>query len=465
MSGKHSRGRRVRRPSPGLLQKLNVNVAGIDCGSAQHYVAVPVERDPDSVQAFGSATPELLRLAAWLQACGVVSVAMEATGVYWIPLYEILEERGVEVLLVNARHVKNVPGRKTDVLDCEWLRELHSVGLLRGSFRPAEAMVALRGYVRHRDSLIETMSTLVQRMQKALLQMNLQLSVVLSDIVGQTGLAILHAILSGERDPHTLARHRHPRCHASEAEITAALTGHYRPEHVFALQQNLELWELYQEKLEACDRAIEAHLRQLAAAAAPPTSPLPAPSRRLRRQGHEPRFELRGYLHQLTGADLTQIDGIGPYTALRLLSEIGTDMSRWKTERHFTSWLTLAPQNKVSGGRLLGSRTPPSANRAATLLRLVALGLTRTPTALGAFYRRLAVRTGKPKAITATARKLAILVYRTLKGELHYQDPGPETYDAQQRERALRRLQRNARALGLTLVNTHTGEVLAPVVS
>ena len=267
---RHSLGKP--RTSPTVLDHINPNVAGIDCGSAEHFVAVPPDRDANPVQAFSTFTTDLLRLADWLTACRVTSVAMEATGVYWIPIYEILEARGFEVLLVNARHFKNVPGRKSDVSDCEWLRELHSVGLLRGSFRPKNGMVALRTYLRHRQTLVETASTFIQRMQKALVEMNLQLPLVVSDITGATGLRILRDIVAGQRDPAHLAQHRDPRCHATQAEIVAALTGHYRPDHLFVLQQCLESFDACQAQIARCDTTIEGHLRTLTA-----TVPLPAP--------------------------------------------------------------------------------------------------------------------------------------------------------------------------------------------
>jgi transposase len=444
---------------------VNPNAAGIDCGSETHYVAVPPDRDATPVRAFSTFTTDLQRLADWLTACGVTSVAMESTGVYWIPLYELLEGRGFDVVLVNAQHVKNVPGRKSDVVDCQWLQELHSVGLLRGSFRPTAAIAALRAYLRHRETLVQSAATHVLRMQKALVQMNLQLRVVISDITGVTGLRILRAIVAGQTDPDVLAQYRDPRCHASEAEITAALTGHFRPEHVFVLQQNLELFDAYQRQLATCDAAIEAHVNTLMAQAPVPAAPMPAARTTKKPYGNEPQFEIRTPLHQLTGVDLTQIDALGPYSALRLVAEIGTDMSRWPTEKHFTSWLTLAPHNKVSGGRRLSSKTQPSANRAAVILRMAAMNLGRTETALGAFYRRLAYRVGKAKAITATARKLAILVYRTLKDGLLYQDPGAAAYDAQHRARVLRRLRQRAANLGFALVNRDTGELLEGAVS
>jgi transposase len=462
---KNNQRHRPRRPrvSPSVLERINPNAAGIDCGSAEHFVAVPPDRDPSPVQSFPTFTSDLRRLADWLTACGVTSVAMEATGVYWIPLYEILDTRGFEVRLVNARHVKNVAGRKSDVSDCEWLRELHSVGLLRGSFRPSQAIVALRAYLRHRQTLLESAGTHIQRMQKALVQMNLQLPVVVSDITGVTGLRILRDIVAGHHDPARLADHRDHRCHASTAAIVAALTGNYRPEPLFVLQQNLELFDTCQTQLAACDRAIEAHVHTLIGTLDAPTTALPAPrvTRTVRARDNAPKFEMRTSMHHLTGGvDLTQIDGIAPYTALRLLSEIGTDPSRWPTEKHFTSWLTLAPKNKISGGRLLSSRTQASANRAAGIFRMAAMSLGRTQTALGAFYRRLAARIGKPQAITATARKLAVLVYRALKHELVYRDPGAAVYDSHQRTRVLRRLRQRAATLGFELVNCKTGELL-----
>ena len=464
--------RRRRRPSatprisPAALDHINPNAAGLDCGAGNHVVAVPPDRDPCPVRTFGTFTGELHRLADWLLACRVTDVALEATGVYWIPVFEILEARGLAVSLVNARHVKNVPGRKSDVSDAEWLRDLHIMSLLRGSFRPADEIVALRAYLRHRSTLIEGASAQIQRMQKALVQMNVQLPLVVSDITGVTGLRILRDIVAGQRDPRHLAQHRDRRCRASVAEIEAALTGNYRPEHVLVLAQHLALYDAYQQQVSACDVAIAAHLETLADPAPEPPHPLPPP-RGVRKPAHsnEPAFDVRTPLHRLAGTDLSQIDGLGPYTALRLVAEIGTDMSHWPTEHHFTSWLTLAPRNKISGGRLLSSRTQPSANRAAAILRMAAMTLGRSSTALGAFYRRLSSRIGKAKAITATARKLAILVYRTLKGELVYSDPGADAYDANHRTQLTRRLRHRAAKLGFGLVNLETGEIIGPALT
>lgn len=466
MKRKASTKSRKSRRNISLLQRINPDVAGIDCGASEHYVAVPTDRDEESVRSFPTFTRDLHRLADWLQKCGVRSVAMEATGVYWIPLYELLEKRGFEVLLVNARHVKNVAGRKSDVLDCEWLRELHSVGLLRGSFRPADAIVVLRGYLRHRDTLVAAMSGITQRMQKALVQMNVRLGEVLTDITGKTGMAIMQDIVEGRVNPKQLARRRDGRCKATEEEFVAALTGNYRPEHVFALKQNLDLYAYYASQLAECDEAIEGYLNTLAAQNPEQKEPLqPLRKKKSRPRPQEPSFDMREYLYQIHGVDLSQIDGIGPYQALRLTSEIGTDMSRWPTAHHFTAWLTLAPQNKVSGGRLLSSTTRSSANRAKGMFRMIAMSVVRTDTALGAFYRRLSSRIGKAKAITATARKIAILVYRMLKGEITYQDPGPDAYAQRQRTKALRNLKKRAKSLGFELVQVDSGELLVEGVS
>ena len=456
-------GKRAKHPS--LLKRINRNAAGIDCGSEAHYVAVPSERDPEPVRSFKTFTTDLHRLADWLEVSKIKTVAMESTGVYWIPIFEILEERGFEVVLVNSRHIKNVPGRKTDVLDCQWIQELHSVGLLRGSFRPAAEIVSLRAYLRHRGKLVEGAASHIQRMQKVLVQMNLQLHNVISDITGVTGMRILRDIVAGVTDPAALAAHRDYRCRASLEEIAASLTGNYRAEHLFVLRQNLELFDTFQQQIQNCDGEIESLLHKLATKQRKPEAPVPSPRCKPRFCDNEPRFEIRDPLYRLAGADLTQIDSIGPYTALKLIAEIGTDMSRWPTPGHFTSWLTLAPRNKITGGRLISSRTQPSANRAATVLRMCAMVVGRTSTALGAYYRRIAYRIGKPKAITATARKLAILVYSVLKGDLDYNDPGAQAYEEHYRTRAIRNLSKRAKQFGLGLVNVETGELVQGAVS
>ncbi len=462
---RRSKTKKAKRLSQTMLARIKPNAAGIDCGSAHHHVAVPSDRDAEPVRRFTTLTPDLYRLADWLAACGIETVAMEATGVYWIPIYDILEERGLEVVLVNARHVKNVPGRKTDVVDCQWIQELHSFGLLRGSFRPSAEIVSLRAYLRHREKLVQEAATHIRRMQKSLVLMNVQLHNVIADITGKTGMQIVRDIARGATDPKALACHRDYRCRASAEEIAASLTGSYRREHVFVLRQNLELYDSYQGQIKACDGEIESLLQNLAAKQDSPVAALPPARRRHRLQKNDPGFEIRSPLHRLSGADITQIDALGPYTALRLISEIGTDMTCWPTEKHFTSWLTLAPRNKITGGRLISSKTQPSANRAAAMLRMCAMSVGKTSTALGAYYRRIAYRIGKPKAITATARKLAILIYRVLRGDIDYSDPGANAYEAQHRTRTLRNLRNRAQRLGLGLINLETGEVLERGVS
>ena len=442
-----------------LLQTIHLNAAGIDVGSESHWVAVPADRSALPVREFKSVTPDLVALADWLETCDIDTVAMESTGGYWIPLYEVLEARGIEVLLVNARHVKGVPGRKSDIRDCQWLQQLHTFGLLRGSVRPAAPIAALRSLVRHRDQLVTSAAAYIQRMQKALVLMNVQLHTVLSDITGGTGLAIVRDIVAGETDPAVLARHRHPRCKATPAEIVAALTGHYQAEHLFVLRQAVELYDVYQAQIRRCDDEIQAQIHTLEPPCAASTAPL-APPRRRTRSTNEPTFDLRSPLYTLCGGvDLTAVPGLGPYGALKLIAEVGLDMRRWATGQHFVSWLTVAPRPQISGGKVLGSRTQPSANRAAKILRLAAMSLGRSDHALGAFYRRLAARAGKAKAITATARKLGLLVYRMLRDRMPYREQTAAAYDQQQRTRILRGLRRRAASLGLELVDTQTGLV------
>ena len=440
------KGKSQRRPLP----SLHADAAGIDIGATFHVVAVPPGRTEESVRSFGSFTGELHALGDWLQELGITTVAMESTGVYWIPVFELLEARGLEVLLVNARDVKNVPGRKTDVNDAQWLQQLHEHGLLRGSFRPRDQVVRLRAFLRHRERLIEYAASHIQHMQKALMQMNVQLHHVVTDITGVTGMKIIRAIVDGAREPKALAQYRDRRCKASLETIEKALTGNYRPEHVFALRQALELYEFHQAKVAECDVEVEAVLKTLNESRATPEKPMPTVRHAAGR--NEPGFDVRGAMYTLLGADLTQIHGFGAYTVLRLIAECGDDMRKWPTAKHFTSWLSLAPGNKISGGRLLSSKTRRSSNRAAALLRIAAVNIGRTQTALGAFYRRLAARTGKAKAVTATARKLAVLFYNALRHGLDYVDPGASYYEDRYRQRVVHNLERRAKQMGYALV-------------
>jgi transposase len=431
------------------LSAVNPHAAAIDVGAEFHVVAVPPQCDDAPVRTFQSFTGDLHRLADWLLACRIETVAMESTGVYWIPLYEILEARGMKVLLANARDVKHVPGRKTDVNDAQWLQQLHTFGLLRGSFHPPAEIAALRAYVRQRERLLEYAAAHVQHMQKALTQMNLKLQHVVADIAGQTGMRIIRSILAGTRDPQALADLRDGRCKRSAEDIARALEGHYRPEHVFALEQAVALYDAYQERIAACDRKIEAALAPLSAPEAC-AEPLPPPGGKTR-QKNALAFDVRTALFGVVGVDLTRIHGLGPSLALKLVAECGTDLSAWPTAKHFVSWLCLSPGNKVSGGKLLSARTRRTSNRATSLLRLAALTVGKTDSALGAFYRRLAMRVGKAKAITATARKLAILFYNTLRYGVDYSDPGASYYEERHRERVLHTLERRAKQFGYVL--------------
>lgn len=441
---KANRRRRTRR-----LHAVNSNAAGIDVGSQFHVVAVPEDRDEQPVRTFKSFTGDLHRLAEWLVACRIDTVVMESTGIYWMPLYQLLESRGIAVVVANARDVKHVPGRKSDVNDAQWLQRLHTYGLLRGSFHPPADIAALRAYMRQRERLLDYAAAHIQHMQKALVQMNLQLQYVVSDITGKTGMRIIRAIIEGVHDPMILATYRDARCRASEETIRAALQGNYLQEHLFALSQAVALYDTYQGLVAECDHQIEAQLSCLRAPE-PPEDPLPA-TRHKSRQSNALNFDARAALYATLGVDLTQIHGFGAYLALKLVSECGTDMSRWPTAKHFTSWLCLSPANKISGGKVLSAHTRRSNNRATALLRLAAVNVGKTDTALGAFYRRLSARIGKAKAVTATARKLAILFYNTLRYGVDYRDPGASYYEACHRERVLHNLSRRAKQFGYTL--------------
>lgn len=435
-----------------VLEQIQPNAAGIDVGATEVYVCVPAGRDEERVRSYPTFTADLHRVADWLVRCGVETVAMESTGVYWIALYDILEARGLSVCLVNARHLKNVSGRKSDVSDCEWLYQLHTYGLLRGSFHPPDDIRALRALARHREMLVSYRAAHIQHMQKALELMNLKLTYVLSDITGQTGMQIIRTILAGEHNPEVLATYRHGRCKHSEAEIAKALTGNYRQEHLFTLQQALDLYETYGQQI----AMVDAEMEKLYTALQPPDDentpqanpPQPKRQKPRKNQAH---FDLTMALYKMTGVDLTQIDGIEALTAQTIITEIGGDVSPWRTEKHFTSWLGLCPNNDVTGGKVKRRSTRKTSQRVTTALRVAAQSLARSASALGAFYRRIKARHGAPKAIVATAHKLARIIYHLLKHRTDYLDPGADYYDQQQRERTIKRLRKIAAKYDMVL--------------
>jgi len=439
------------RPKPvksrAALTITHPNAAGIDIGSASHFVAVPPERDDDPVREFPSFTVDLHAIADWLKACRVDTVAMESTGVYWIPLFEVLESRGFTVLLVNARHVKNVSGRKSDVLDCQWLQQLMTYGLLSGAFRPAQEVCVLRALWRQREMLLKSQARHVQHMQKALTQMNLQLANVISDVVGATGQKILRAIVAGERDGHRLAAMKDVRIRASIEEIAKSLQGTWRPEHLFALKQALAAFDFVGTQLSECDQEIEQQLQCLQA-----HEGAPAKGKKRTRARNAPKFDLRTQLFKMCGVDLTRIDGIDVTTALAVVSETGADLTRFASVKHFTCWLGLCPGTKITGGKVMSGKTKRCANRAAQALRLAAAALRTSQSALGAYFRRMCSRMDKPKAVTAAAHKLARLIYFMLtKGE-EYTDQGQDYYEERYRERVVRQLTQRVAKLGLKIV-------------
>jgi transposase len=439
------KGRKTRFPS---FPVINPNAAGIDIGSAEHWVAVPEDRDEQPVRKFACFTQDLHAMAAWLKQCKVQTVVMESTGVYWIPVFQILETHGFEVKLVNAKQAKNVPGRKTDVLDCQWLQRLHTYGLLSGSFRPENAICVLRSYWRHRNTLISYISSHIQHMQKALTQMNVQLHKVISDITGVTGMRIIRAILSGERDPVTLAQMKNYRIQNSTETIAKALEGDYRQEHLFSLRQAVELYDFYQQQIQACDREIARYLRQLDGIDIT-SNPIPPSRRRIQKhKGNQPDFDLRTHLYRISGVDFTQIDGLDVLNVQTILSEVGLNPDAFPTVKNFTSWLAICPNNRITGGRIKSRSTRKAPNRAAEAFRMAAYTLSHSSSALGAFCRRMRARLGAPKAITATAHKIARIFYQMCKHRTPYWDLGADYYEQRYKERLISNMKKTARQIG-----------------
>lgn len=426
---------------------INPNAAGIDLGSREHWVAVPVDRAAQPVRRFGTFTADLQALADWLKECGIDTVAMEATGVYWIPTFQLLERRGFKVVLVNARQIKNVSGRKSDVADCQWIQRLHTYGLLGASFRPADPYCVLRSYLRYRDELVSGRSTQTQHMQKALQQMNIQLTQVFSDINGVSGLAIIGAILQGERHPLKLAALADRRARATAAQIAKALVGDYRVEHLFELQTAFDLYETYQKKIALCDQEMARELEQLPDQVDVQLKPLPA------KAAHKVIDEdLRSALYRKLGVDFTAVEGIGALVTMTFLTEVGPDLSKFPTEKHFTSWLGLCPDNRISGGKVLSCRTRRVINRLSDALRLAATTLEHSPSALGAYYRRMKAKLGAAEGVTAMAHKLARILYRLLKHGEAYVREGLADFEKKHLARKLAGLKKAAASIGMELV-------------
>lgn len=445
------------RPTEGL-PVLNPHAAGADIGAEQIYVCIPGPNQTQIVRTFGTYTADLHALADWLVENGIQTIAMESTGVYWIPLFEALEDHGIHCCLISGNVARRLPARhKTDVLDCQWIQTLHSLGLLTESFRPDADLIALRTLLRHRAQLVEHRSPHVLHMQKALIFMNVRLDQAVSDPTGDTGLRIIRAIVAGERDPHKLAALRHPQCRKSAVEIAQALTGTWRAEHLFVLKQALELYDFYTRQIQACDAEIERTYSAVRPHWPDPApndqEPLP-PNKRGSNSKNLPKdspVHVRQHLRRITGIDITAVDGLSLDLAQKIISEIGTDMSRFPTEKHFCSWLKLAPNNQITGGKIIRSSTGKSHNRARQAFLQAAASVARSHCALGAFYHRLKARVGPAQAQVATAHKIARVVYHLLKFKVEYQQMSAQEYEEQFREREVRHLQRKAARLGFTL--------------
>jgi transposase len=428
---------------------VHPDAAGIDIGNESHYVAVPPDRDSQPVRRFGCTTAELKAMADWLNQCGIRTVAMQSTGVYWIAMFDILEAAGLEVYLVNARDTKNLPGRKSDVQESQWLMKLHTYGLLRNSFRPSQEIRTMRTYWRQHNDLVQLAGRHIQRMQKVLTQMNIQLANVLTDISGVTGQAIIKAILGGERDPHKLAELRDPRVKANQEQIARHLEGNWQQDLLFVLKQEHEAYEFCQKQMAACDDQLQQYLQQRQDRSQGASLPEEKRKGRLKkRKTNAPQFNLRADLFRMTGTDLTQADGIDVMTAMTILSEAGSDMTKWPTEDHFVSWLRLCPDNRISGDKIIGKGRLPTNNRITIALKMAATGLKASNTYLGAQFRRLRTKLGAPVAIKAMAAKLARLVYRMLRYGMKYVDQGAVFYELQHRQRQIRHLKFNAAKLG-----------------
>ena len=440
------------------LECIEPDAAGIDIGGSFHFVAVPKDRDTKPVRKFGCFTEDLHAIADWLIKCGIKTVAMESTSVYWIPLFEVLEAKGINVCLVNSRHIKNVSGRKSDVLDCQWIQQLHSFGLLNPSFQPDQEIGKLRMLTRQRANLVKWSSIHAQLIQKALTQMNLQLQNAVSDILGETGMKIIRAICSGERDPKKLAKLRDRRCKNSEAIIEKSLDGHYREEILFNLNQALQSYDHYQSQLQACSKKIEEITNRFE-----DKSNGNKITKKRESKKNQLGFDGQQQFFRMLGVNLSEIPGISSLTILTLVSEIGISVDKWRSAKAFSSWLGLCPGTKISGGKRLGGRTKPSKNRLSQALRMAASTLSKSQTALGAFFRKMRSRLGPAKAITATANKMAKMIYNMIKNKWSFEERGADYYEKMNKEKAMKRLQKFADRMGFNLEPKKTfGDLFPP---
>jgi transposase len=442
---------------PDVFSMINPNAAGIDVASEEMWVCVPADRAEPNVRRFGAFTKDVEAIADWLKACRMTSVAMESTGVYWIPLHQVLAERQFEVCLTNARHLKNVSGRpKSDRLDCQWIQRLHSYGFLKASFRPPDAICQIRSIQRHREALIHENARHIQHMQKALHQMNVFLPKVVSDITGMTGLAIIQKILDGERNPVKLAKLRNPHCQSSEDEIAKALQGDYRREHLFVLRHAHAALQFVQGQIRECDRELERLVsaidKQVDATQTPPPPREKTPQPLHRNDVQFASHDGRTLRHECFGVDVTRIPGLEVSSVLTLFTEVGANLSPWPSDKHFTSYLGVAPNVQSSAGKVRSSQTRKVASRAASVFRLAAQAVIRSKTALGAFYRRMKARLGGSKALTATARKIAVIFYHMVKDHAPYKELGEVAHTKAQQVRTLKRLKQQAKHLGYALV-------------
>lgn len=444
------------------LEVIHPNAGGIDIGSRSHFVAVPAGHDPQPVRSFGCTTPDLQDMAQWLKSCNVTTVAMESTSVYWVCPAEVLEEAGIDVYLVDARHAKGFPGRKTDVQDCQWLQQLHSFGLLSRAFLPDPSIRPVRSLWRHRRELIQHGAKAIQVMQKSLEQMNLQLHKVVSDISGVTGMRILRAILEGKQDPQYLVTLIHPTCKRPLEDFVKALTGHYKADQLFILRQSMETFDFLHRQLLACEEQIKDMLCALPQKAdADAIAQVPPRTRPRKSMRNQPKFDLRSDLFAITGVDLTQIDGIDAVTAFTVISEQGTDMSRFPSEKHFASHLGLCPNHRITGGRIKKRATRKVSSRAAACLRVAAQSLRNSQSPNGARFRMLHARLGPQKAITAMAHHLAKLIFRLLKNGEQYVKQTMAQYEEKHRAQQLKYLASKARKLGFEILDPDTGEVFS----